>query len=129
VIVAMAAVRSSCSCFVSPAAAVLATPARAKPPSCTLVPVPAGRRDERSFFPGLTLRRQRATTAALRRPGAVVVVVRAQSRRGVPPAAADRYFAEERKHVMGRYNKIVGTDHGCLVRTYVCHTLIGTGRQ
>uniref|UniRef100_K4A0Q8 Uncharacterized protein n=1 Tax=Setaria italica TaxID=4555 RepID=K4A0Q8_SETIT len=101
------AVLHSCS-FVSPSPAVFAPSARTKPPPSAFASVPAGRRE--SSFPGLTLRQR--PTAALR-PG---VVVRAQSRRGVPPAAgpADRYFVEERKHVMGRYNKIVGVDHGCL---------------
>nr|XP_034581087.1 uncharacterized protein LOC117844501 [Setaria viridis] len=101
------AVLHSCS-FVSPTPAVFAPSARTKPPPSAFASVPAGRRE--SSFPGLTLRQR--PTAALR-PG---VVVRAQSRRGVPPAAgpADRYFVEERKHVMGRYNKIVGVDHGCL---------------
>jgi len=109
VLIAMAAVHS-CS-FASPA--VFAISARARPSSTLASIVPAGRRDR--SFPGLTLRQR--PTAALR-PGAVV---RAQSRRSVPPEAgpADRYFVEERKRVMGHYNKIVGTDHGCLVRVTI----------
>jgi hypothetical protein len=114
--------------LIARAPAPFAVSVTARPPPSTSAFVPPGCR-ERHHWPSLNQQRHG-------QPGAIrpCLVVRAHNWGGALPAwpqpdefaARCHYFVKERKRVMDRYDDIIHTDHGCLVRTVyrgVCFAL------
>jgi hypothetical protein len=114
--------------LIARAPAPFAVSVTARPPPSTSAFVPPGCR-ERHHWPSLNQQRHG-------QPGAIrpCLVVRARNWGGALPAwpqqdefaARCHYFVKERKRVMDRYDDIIHTDHGCLVRTVyrgVCFAL------